>query len=87
MDNETNETKWQADTIKLAEVMTEISTEFELSDIVSTLPFSEIEIANFTELLDLDWDSFKNTPKNEEEQEEEPQKVKCPKCGHEFSLD
>jgi hypothetical protein len=52
-----------------------------------TLPFSEIEIANFTELLDLDWDSFKNTPKNEEEQEEEPQKVKCPKCGHEFSLD
>lgn len=77
------------DTLKLAEIMKEITTEFEISDLELSMPFSEVEITNFTELLDFDWALFKNNEgvNPTEEKDENIQKAKCPKCGHEFFLD
>lgn len=81
---ETNETKWQADTIKLAEIMTEITKEFDIDELVLTMPYTQEEITNFGELLEFDWDSFKN--EDSTESQDEQKRVNCPKCGHEFTI-
>lgn len=54
---ETNETKFKADTVKLAELVVELKSEFEIGELSSTLPFTSAEIENFTNLLDFDWTS------------------------------
>ena len=51
---ETNETKFDTDSIKLAELIDELRTEFE--DLELTMPFSEEEMENFSNLLKFDWE-------------------------------
>ena len=55
---ETNETKFDTDSITLAERVKELTEEFDLKDLVSTLPYSEIEIDNFSKLTDFDWEQY-----------------------------
>tara|TARA_R110002051_G_scaffold177777_2_gene247634 strand:+ start:18543 stop:19199 length:657 start_codon:yes stop_codon:yes gene_type:complete len=55
---ETNETKFDTDSIALAELVKELTEEFDLKDLVNTLPYSEIEIDNFSKLTDFDWEQY-----------------------------
>jgi hypothetical protein len=55
---ETNETKFDTDSITLAERVKELTEEFDLKDLVSTLPYSETEIDNFSKLTDFNWDQY-----------------------------
>lgn len=55
---ETNETKFDTDSIALAERVKELTEEFDLKDLVNTLPYSEIEIDNFSKLTDFDWEQY-----------------------------
>ena len=55
---ETNETKFDTDSIALAERVQELTKEFDLKDLINTLPYSEIEIDNFSKLTDFDWEQY-----------------------------
>jgi len=55
---ETNETKFDTDSIALAERVKELTKEFDLKDLINTLPYSEIEIDNFSKLTDFDWEQY-----------------------------
>lgn len=56
---ETNETKFQADNIKLAELIKEQTESFDINDLESTLPYSLQELEDFANSVDMDWDLFK----------------------------
>ncbi|HUV46551.1 MAG TPA: ParB/RepB/Spo0J family partition protein [Candidatus Bathyarchaeia archaeon] len=90
---ETNETKFERDNVKFAQLMKEISGEggFDLSDLAQTMPFGEEELKGFVDMLDFDWESFRPKDKDDEDEENENNKLfqvqcKCPECGHQFSL-
>jgi len=85
---ETNETRFDTDSVKLAEVLKEISEEFDLSELAETMPFDEDEIQHHINLLDFDWDSFNTGDKDDIEDGEELEinLVKCPHCNKEFEL-
>ena len=55
---ETNETKFDTDSITLAERVKELTEEFDIQDLVNTLPYSETEIDNFSKLTDFDWSMY-----------------------------
>lgn len=59
---ETNETKFENDQLKLAELLRELDMEFGTEDLVSSLPFSEQELDNFKKLLEFDFDSLATQP-------------------------
>jgi ParB-like chromosome segregation protein Spo0J len=56
---ETNETRFETDSIKLAELIKEISADFKLEELELTMPFSSEEMTNMTNLLEFDWDQGK----------------------------
>lgn len=55
---ETNETKFDTDSILLAERIKELTESFDLDELVKTLPYSETEIDNFSKLTDFDWEQY-----------------------------
>lgn len=55
---ETNETKFVTDQIRLADLIKDISTEFDKDDLASTMPFNEAEIDNLIKMTDFDWNEF-----------------------------
>lgn len=68
---ETNETRFETDNIKLAELISEISQDFTLEDLEETMPFNQTELTNFKELLDFDWNKFSPTEDDNLEEENE----------------
>lgn len=83
---ETNETKFDTDNIKLAQLIKDISVDFTFDDLAITMPYSQDELNDFSNLLEFDWDNFESTPKEKdaEREEIERQSRRCPKCGYEF---
>jgi|TARA_R110000787_G_scaffold87489_1_gene186363 hypothetical protein len=58
---ETNETKFESDSIKLAELITTLAKEFPIDDLVNTMPYSKDEITNMSDLVNFDFNEFGNT--------------------------
>ena len=58
---ETNETKFESDSIKLAEIITTLTKEFPQDELVSTMPYTEDEINNMAVLVKFDFNEFGNT--------------------------
>lgn len=63
---ETNETKFDSDPIKLAELISNIAKKFDLDDLISTLPMSREDIDNYTKMLSFDWSQLDNVAQPEE---------------------
>lgn len=80
---EINETKFDADRLKLAEALHDIKLEFDEDDLKLTLPFGNDELEQFEALIDLDL---------EDDGEEQVQftrrkkEVCCPKCNFNFKV-
>jgi hypothetical protein len=90
---ETNETKFPTDMIKLAEVLKDINSDFDIGDMEATMPYTREEINYFLSSLDVDFDSSLGnestdgeTAKEKKQNESEFKDVTCPKCGFEFKL-
>lgn len=64
---ETNETKFAADQMKLAQTVSELVGEFEVEDLVDSMPYNHKEIENFQKLVDFDWDQY-----SDEDEEAKP---------------
>lgn len=52
---ETNETKFENDLLKLADLFSDISKEFSITELAETMPFTEKELQNFLELKNFEW--------------------------------
>tara|TARA_Y100000401_G_scaffold23676_1_gene16189 strand:+ start:1849 stop:2505 length:657 start_codon:yes stop_codon:yes gene_type:complete len=57
---ETNETKFESDNIELAQRVKELTEEFKIEELVKTLPYTEVEIDNFSKLTDFDWEQYES---------------------------
>lgn len=59
---ETNETKFDKDNLKLAQVLQSITADFSVADVALSMPFEEQEIVNFVATLSHDWSQYDPTP-------------------------
>ena len=58
---QTNETRFATNAIKLGETLEEISGTFSIDEMAKTMPFKEEEISNMIETLNFDWEQFDAT--------------------------
>ena len=84
---ETNETRFETDHLKLAELLTEIAKEYDLEDIEKTMPFSKQELQDFEQLLNFDWDQYNNkVPLDDEDYKETYVKINVDVSEHTYKL-
>ena len=55
---ETNETKFESDSIKMAELISTLTKEFPAEELAKTMPYSEEQIQKMTELTKFDWSQY-----------------------------
>lgn len=55
---ETNETKFDTDSVTLAERIKELTEDFNIEELVETLPYTKQEIENFSKLTNFDWEEY-----------------------------
>lgn len=54
---ETNETKFKSDNIKLAQLLENIKSDFDITELQKTMPFSLDEMTNMQSLIKFDWNT------------------------------
>lgn len=59
---ETNETKFLADKVKLADILNLLSNNYSLNDLNETLPYKKEDIEDLTNLLKWNWDKNELSP-------------------------
>ena len=88
---ELNETKFPNDLIKLAEIIKDINTDFDIDDMVKSIPFTKEEIEYFISSLDIDFTPDVNNKDKTKEKVKEAnnsmEDLKCPKCGFKWKMD
>jgi ParB-like chromosome segregation protein Spo0J len=90
---ETNETRFETDTLKLADLIKEmVDDEFELADLTNTLPYNESDLNAMIDLLGFDWD--KNVPDDDDPPPQDPddptlseEHITCPNCGVKIKIE
>ena len=80
---ETNETKFESDNLKLAELMNTLAKEFPVDELVKTMPYNEEELSKMTELVEFDWEQFENDEEITDFEDEEFDKQIKFKVSHE----
>lgn len=58
---ETNETRFTSDQVNLAKILQELTQEYETTDLLKTLPYSEDELNGYLKLIDWNWQSLAKT--------------------------
>lgn len=59
---ETNETRFATNDLRLAELLQSIQVEFEVPDILSTMPFTEDQLDSYTKLLSFSFEELPQPP-------------------------
>lgn len=59
---ETNETRFRTDQLELAALLKELSGEFDINELETTLPYTHDELDGFLKLLDFDWNQYGKQP-------------------------
>jgi len=55
---ETNETNFDSDTVKLGSLLGQLSTTFDMDDLISTMPYSQPEFEGLIKMSEFSWDNF-----------------------------
>lgn len=93
---ETNETRFETDNIKLAQLIKEISGDegFKLEDLETTMPYTQQQLEAMEDLVNFDWAKFQDeVNKGEDPDPEDPDAegdddtIVCPHCGGEIELE
>lgn len=77
---EVNETRFRNDEFALGRLFKEIQEEYDMDDLLKTLPFSDKEISDYMSILDLP--EYEVTEPIETNKSKE---VICPNCGYKFT--
>jgi len=64
---ETNETRFQADPVLLAQLANSLLEEYEPTDLAETTPWTAAELADMSKLTEFSWDEFLGAPPPTEE--------------------
>lgn len=64
---ETNETKFDTNNVKLAQLLKELSVEIPIIDLEATMPYSIKELENRIKMVDFDWEQFQKNSNDKEE--------------------
>ena len=59
---ETNETEFETDYAKLADLINDMTEEFDMSDLQETMPYSPEELEGYINMVDFDWTTFDEPP-------------------------
>jgi ParB-like chromosome segregation protein Spo0J len=82
---ETNETNFDANPVKIAEVIAEINTVFDIKDLAITMPFSEASLEAYLSSTEFSWDQIAEQAEIEEVVTSQPSEfdigLVCPACG------
>lgn len=81
---ETNETKFDTDPLKLAEIFDDIKSVFPIEDLIDTMPFAKSEIDDLATLLDSGWSNFdvQEVPTKQEEVKNTTEFILYVKCNN-----
>lgn len=66
---ETNETTYSTNSIKLANIMTTLTKEYPVDDLVNTMPYTKDEINNMGDLVNFDFNEFESKEDSDGENE------------------
>jgi len=89
---ETNETKFETDQVKLAELIDELNSKYSIEELSQTMPYTGEEIQAFKDMLDFDFSEYDTATDNdidsgsEKEDNSELFEIECPHCGEKISL-
>lgn len=84
---ETNETVFKADHVRLAELIGEIIQDFDISELIETMPYSQEDLDSFTNLLNFDWNQFEDNITTEPQSNvPPPAPLTCPCCSKGLKL-
>lgn len=85
---ETNETRFETDMVRFAEVIKRISLEYPLDELANTLPLTKIEMSELIQSIDFDWKAYKNQTEkaNEKRTKVQETEITCPNCGEKIYL-
>jgi len=82
---ETNETNFDANPVKIAEVIAEINTVFDFKDLAVTMPFSEASLEAYLSSTEFSWDQIAEQAEIEDVLTSPPPQldigIVCPACG------
>jgi len=82
---ETNETNFDANPVKIAEVIAEINTVFDIKNLAITMPFSEASLEAYLSSTEFSWDQIAEQAETEEAMTSPPPQpdigLVCPACG------
>jgi len=67
---ELNESRYEADSIKLAETIREILTEYDIKDLEETTPYSLEDLGEMVKMLDFDWGNYNKGEREQKKMEE-----------------
>lgn len=82
---ETNETKFETDSIRLSILLKDIIEEFSFEDVNLTMPFTENELSDMTDFADYVTKEIEDSDiEILPEKEKESLPLECPKCGYVF---
>jgi hypothetical protein len=64
-----NETRFATDNVRLAKLIENISKEFDMDDLIATLPFEEQELTDLVGLLNVNWESINKKAEDDDDEE------------------
>lgn len=64
---ETNETRFDSNPAKLAELVQQITLEYDKEDLLKTMPYNESELESLMKMSDFNWNQFEEMEKENEE--------------------
>lgn len=88
---ETNETRFEADAMKLADMIRAIEVEVGTEDLLTTMPYTEAQLKELMHGLDVDWEKISADLERDKQAkggdggtEQGAELCTCPSCGYEF---
>lgn len=85
---ETNETRFETDMVRFAELIKRISLEYPIDELANTLPLTKTEMTELIASIDFDWEAYQNQTEKASKSKEKVSmtEIICPNCGEKIYL-
>ena len=83
---ETNETNFKSDPLKLAGLVKELTTEFNIEELTKTMPYDEAQLNEMIEINDFDWNELSSKSLDDENYKEKYVKINLEASEYTYKL-